>query len=131
MLETLAMFSNVQPQLQPQLAQPILVDPLFGWPRREPHRGHSLFQQGCRPASDFRAANEFFNCRTGTDSSSIQCAINAGARMTDFANSGLTSSADFGAVCSFPSPTGTGYYTYAFTGIIPTRHPRLDGTYGS
>ena len=53
------------------------------------------------------ATNQFFNCRTGADSSSIQCAINADAQMTDFANSGLTSSADFGAVCSFPSPTGT------------------------
>ena len=54
MLETLAMLSDAQPQLQPHLPLAILVDPLSAWHRREPHWGHSLFQQGCRPASDFR-----------------------------------------------------------------------------
>ncbi len=54
MLETLAMLSDAQPQLQPHPPLAILVDPLSAWHRREPHWGHSLFQQGCRPASDFR-----------------------------------------------------------------------------
>jgi hypothetical protein len=64
------------------------------------------------------ATNQLFNCGTGTDSNSIQCAINAGAQIADYANNGLTSAADFGAVCSFPSATVPGRdYPCAFTGI--------------
>jgi hypothetical protein len=69
------------------------------------------------------ATNSSFNCGVGTDSGSIQCAISAGAQMTDFANNGLTTSADFNAVCSFPSPTGAGNYTCAFPGINPNAPP--------
>ena len=35
------------------------------------------------------AANQLFNCGSGTDFSSVQCAINSGAQMTDYANNGL------------------------------------------
>jgi hypothetical protein len=45
--------------------------------------------------------------------------------MTDYANNGLTSSADFGAVCSFPSATGPGNYGCAFPGINPKAPPLL------
>jgi hypothetical protein len=69
------------------------------------------------------ATNQSFNCGTATDFSSIQCAISAGAQMTDYANNGLTSSADFGAVCSFPSVNGPGSYGCAFPGINPNAPP--------
>jgi hypothetical protein len=45
--------------------------------------------------------------------------------MTDYANNGLTSSADFGAVCSFRSATGTGNYGCAFPGLKPNAPPLL------
>src|SRR5215469_1619234 len=61
------------------------------------------------------AANQLFNCGSGTDLNSIQCAIRAGAQMTNYANNGLTSSADFEAVCSFPSVTGPVSYGCAFS----------------
>ncbi len=69
------------------------------------------------------ATNQLFNCGSGTDFTSIQCAINSGAQMTNYANNGLTSSADFGGVCLFPSPTGPGNYTRAFPGINPNAPP--------
>ena len=45
------------------------------------------------------ATNQAFGCGTGTDATSIECAIAAGAQMTDFAQRGLTSSADFDQAC--------------------------------
>lgn len=70
------------------------------------------------------ATNRFFNCGAGTDSNSIQCAINAGAQMTDYASNGLTSSNDFGVVCSFPSVIMTGNnYGCAFPGVNPNAPP--------
>jgi hypothetical protein len=70
------------------------------------------------------ATNQLFKCGTGTDFRSIQCAISAGAQMSDYANRGLTSSSDFNAVCSFPSPTAPGNkYTCAFPGINPNAPP--------
>jgi Carboxypeptidase regulatory-like domain len=48
------------------------------------------------------------------------------ATMADFASNGLTSSADFNAVCSFQSPTVPGNkYTCAFPGINPNAPPLL------
>jgi hypothetical protein len=44
--------------------------------------------------------NNSFGCGTGTDSASIDCAIAAGAQMTDYANWGLTSSNDYGGACA-------------------------------
>src|SRR5207253_4623868 len=46
------------------------------------------------------STNQSFNCGSGTDSYSIQCAIAAGTQMADYANHGLTSSADFDQPCS-------------------------------
>ena len=63
------------------------------------------------------ATNQSFNCGTGTDGNSIQCAISAGAQITDYANNGLTSSADFGIACSFQSVTVIGNYPCAFPGV--------------
>ena len=48
------------------------------------------------------------------------------ATMADFASNGLTSSADFNAVCSFQSPTVPGIkYPCAFPGINPNAPPLL------
>jgi Carboxypeptidase regulatory-like domain len=70
------------------------------------------------------ATNQSFNCGTSTDFNSIQCAIGAGAQMSAYAGNGLTSSADFNAVCSFPSPTVPGRsYGCAFPGINPSAPP--------
>jgi len=64
------------------------------------------------------ATNKFFNCGTGADLNSIQCAITAGAQMTDYANNGLTSSGDFNATCAraIGAPC-------AFPGINPDAPP--------
>jgi hypothetical protein len=50
--------------------------------------------------SAISATNQFFGCGSGTDSNSIQCSINAGAQIADYANNGLTSSADFDQPCA-------------------------------
>jgi len=55
--------------------------------------------------------NYAFGCGTGTDFTSIQCAVNAGAQISDYASRGLASSADFGASC-----TGVFGYPCAFPG---------------
>jgi hypothetical protein len=62
--------------------------------------------------------NHIFRCGTGTDFNSIQCAINAGAQMSDYASNGLTSSADFGASCMFLFG-----YPCAFPGVNPNAPP--------
>jgi hypothetical protein len=64
------------------------------------------------------ATNQSFGCGPGIDSSTIQCAIAAGAQITDYANHGLTSSADFGQPCA----TKFGY-PCAFPGINPNAPP--------
>jgi hypothetical protein len=83
----------------------------------ENHTGDVRYFNKAAALQAIAATNQLFNCGAGTDSNSIQCAINAGAQMTDYANSGLTSSADFGAVCSFLSVTRAGTYPCAFGGI--------------
>lgn len=66
------------------------------------------------------ATNEAFHCGTATDFGSIQCAIGAGAQIADYAANGLSSAADFGAVCSFPSAVvPAAKYRCAFTGLNP------------
>jgi hypothetical protein len=64
------------------------------------------------------ATNKSFNCSTGTDFNSIQCAIAAGAQMTDYARHGLTSSADFDQPCGVLFA-----YPCAFPGINPNAPP--------
>jgi Carboxypeptidase regulatory-like domain len=89
----------------------------------ENHTGDIHYFDKAAALQAISATNNFFNCGTGTDPRSIQCAINAGAQMTDYANDGLTSSSDFSAVCSFPSATGPGHYTCAFPGMNPNAPP--------
>lgn len=62
--------------------------------------------------------NQFFNCGTGTDFSSIQCAIAGGAKMSDYANNGLTSSSDFGGSCRMVAG-----FSCAFPGVNPNAPP--------
>ena len=50
--------------------------------------------------------NKSFKCGTGFDSASINCAIAAGATMTDYANNGLSTASDQGAGCSTVLPNG-------------------------
>lgn len=76
----------------------------------ENHTGEIRYFNKGAALQAISATNQLFNCGTGTSFGSIQCAISAGAQMTDYANSGLTSAADFGAACSFPAVTGLGNY---------------------
>ena len=64
------------------------------------------------------ATNQSFGCGSGTDSNTIQCAIAAGAQITDYAGHGLTSTSDFGQPCA----TKFGY-PCAFPGINPNAPP--------
>jgi hypothetical protein len=87
----------------------------------ENHTGDIHYFNSVAALHAISATNQSFNCGTGTDFNSIQCAIGAGVQMADYANNGLTSSADFGAVCS--SPSGPGNYGCAFPGINPSAPP--------
>jgi hypothetical protein len=62
--------------------------------------------------------NQSFGCGSGVNSNGIQCAIAAGAQMTDFANQGLTSSVDFDQPCGVLFG-----YSCAFPGINPNAPP--------
>jgi len=64
--------------------------------------------------------NQSFGCGAGTGPDNVQCAILAGAQMTDYANNGLTSSADFGGGC--PIVKG---FSCAFPGANPNAPPLL------
>ena len=64
------------------------------------------------------ATNQSFGCGIGTDFNTIQCSISAGAQMTDYANHGLTSSADFDQPCGVLFG-----YSCAFPGINPNAPP--------
>ena len=76
----------------------------------ENHAGDVHYFSKAAALQAISETNQLFNCSTGTDFASSQCAITAGAQMTDYANHGLTSSADFdqpcgvlfGYPCSFP-----------------------------
>jgi hypothetical protein len=90
----------------------------------ENHTGDVRYFDKAAAHQAIAATNQLFNCGTGTDFSSIQCAINAGAQIADYANEGLTSSGDFNAICSFKSPIAPGNkYTCAFPGINPNAPP--------
>lgn len=86
----------------------------------ENHTGDIHYFDKAAALQAISATNQSFNCGTGTDFNSIQCAISAGAQITDYANHGLTSAGDFGAVC--PAALGT-KYPCAFTGINPKAPP--------
>jgi hypothetical protein len=88
------------------------------------HTGDIHYFNKAAALQSISATNQFFNCGTGAGFDSIQCAIATGAQMSDYASNGLTSSADFNAVCSFLSPTVPGSsYGCAFPGINPSAPP--------
>jgi hypothetical protein len=84
----------------------------------ENHTGDVRYFQRAAAVQAISATNQSFNCGTGADSNSIQCSITAGARMTDYANHGLTSSADFDQPCGVLFGYGC-----AFPGINPNAPP--------
>lgn len=86
----------------------------------ENHTGDTHYFNKAAALQAISATNQSFNCGTGTDFNSIQCAISAGAQIADYASHGLTSAGDFGAVC--PTALGTSY-PCAFTGINPNAPP--------
>jgi hypothetical protein len=82
-------------------------------------QNHSGDIQYFDKASALRAINTTnaqFGCLPGV--AGIDCAIRAGAQMTDFANNGLTSSADFNQACGFLLG-----YSCAFPGVNPNAPP--------
>ena len=90
----------------------------------ENHAGDVRYFNKAAALQAISATNRSFGCGIGTDFNSIQCGIVAGAQMSDYANNGLTSSADFNAVCSFASATVPGSsYGCAFPGINPNAPP--------
>jgi hypothetical protein len=90
----------------------------------ENHAGDVRYFNKAAALEAIAATNQQFGCGTGIDSNSIQCAIIAGAQIADYANYGLTSSVDFGAVCSLSSVVSPGsYYGCAFAGINPKGPP--------
>ncbi len=84
----------------------------------ENHTGDVHYFNKAAALQAISATNQSFNCGTGTDSGSIQCAITAGAQIADYGNNGLTSSADFDQPCG--ALLG---YPCAFTGINPKAPP--------
>jgi hypothetical protein len=90
----------------------------------ENHTGDIHYFNKAAALQAISATTQSFGCGIGTDFNSIECAITGGAQMADYASHGLTSSADFNAVCSFPSPTVPGgTYGCAFPGINPKAPP--------
>lgn len=84
----------------------------------ENHTGDIRYFDKTAALQAIAATNQAFGCGTGTGSASIQCAITAGAQMTDYASHGLTSSSDFGGAC--PIVAG---FSCAFPGINPNAPP--------
>jgi hypothetical protein len=85
----------------------------------ENHTGDVRYFDKTSALHAIAATNQAFGCGTGTSSASIQCAISAGAQITDYASHGLTSASDFGGAC--PIVAG---FSCAFPGINPNA-PRL------
>jgi hypothetical protein len=84
----------------------------------ENHTGDVRYFNKAAAVRSISETNQSFNCGSSADSSSIQCAIAAGAQMTDYAGHGLTSSADFDQPCGalFGHPC-------AFPGVNPDAPP--------
>jgi hypothetical protein len=84
----------------------------------ENHTGDVRYFDKAAALRAVSATNQSFGCGTGTNFNSTQCALAAGAQMTDYANRGLTSSADF------DQPCGALFgYPCAFPGINPNAPP--------
>lgn len=84
----------------------------------ENHTGDVRYFNKAGALQAISTTNQSFSCGSGTDSNSIQCAIDAGAQMTDFAVHGLTSSADFDQPCGVLFG-----YSCAFPGLNPNAPP--------
>jgi len=84
----------------------------------ENHTGDIRYFDKAAAVQAIAATNHAFGCGLSTTSSSIQCAIAAGAEMTDYANRGLTSASDFGGACSVVAG-----FRCAFPGINPNAPP--------
>jgi carboxypeptidase family protein len=84
----------------------------------ENHTGDIRYFNKTAALRAISATNQSFGCGTATGSSSIQCAIAAGAQMSDYAGHGLTSSADFDQACGLLFG-----YPCAFPGINPNAPP--------
>jgi hypothetical protein len=84
----------------------------------ENHAGDVRYFNKAAAVRSISETNQSFNCGSGVDSNSIQCAIAAGAQMTDYANHGLTSSADFDQPCGVLFG-----HSCAFPGINPNAPP--------
>jgi hypothetical protein len=84
----------------------------------ENHTGDIRYFNKAAAVRSISETNQSFNCGSSADLNSIQCAISAGAQMTDYASHGLTSSADFDQPCGvlFGHPC-------AFPGVNPNAPP--------
>jgi hypothetical protein len=76
------------------------------------HAGDTHYFNQTAALNAITATNASFSCPAGA--AGVQCAIDAGATMSDYAGNGLTSSADLG---------GTSCPTCAFAGINPNAPP--------
>ena len=65
------------------------------------HVGDARFFNHSNAIAAMSATNNVFGCGTATSAASINCAIEKGATMANYASNGLTSANDFGSVCSF------------------------------
>ena len=72
------------------------------------HSGDTRFFNKNSALGAISATNSLFGCGMGTDPNSINCAITAGATMSDYANNGLDSAADQGQAGCF-SATGCAF----------------------
>jgi hypothetical protein len=86
----------------------------------ENHTGDIRYFNKADALQAISVTNQMFNCGATTDFNSIQCAINAGAQIANYARNGLTSASDFGAVCSVALGVN---HACAFTGINPNAPP--------
>jgi Carboxypeptidase regulatory-like domain/TonB-dependent Receptor Plug Domain len=84
----------------------------------ENHTGDVHYFAKAAALQAISVTNQSFNCGTDTDFNGIQCAIAAGAQMSDYANHGLTSSSDFGGSCSMVAG-----FACAFPGVNPNAPP--------
>jgi hypothetical protein len=84
----------------------------------ENHTGDVRYFNKAAAVRSISETNQSFNCGSTTDSNSIQCAIAAGAQMTDYASHGLTSSADFDQPCGVLFG-----HSCAYPGVNPNAPP--------
>ena len=84
----------------------------------ENHTGDVRYFNKAAALQAVSATNQSFGCGTGTGFNSTQCALTAGAQMTDYANHGLTSSGDFDQPCGVLFG-----YPCAFPGVNPNAPP--------